>query len=84
MKLDAIRFGLAGAILESFAVFALTLIAIASGHGTEVLALLTDLPGYEVTMIGSLVGAGYGFISGFIKFFIFAFTYNMLGPEKEP
>ncbi len=82
MRLDAVRFGLAGAIIESFLIFTLTLIVIASDHGFDTLNQLgIFLPGYEVSMIGSLVGAGYGFICGFATFFIFAFTYNTLGPE---
>lgn len=83
MRIDAVRLGLAGGFIESFLLFVLTLIAMTNGYGTEILSLLNDLPGFEVTMIGSLVGAGYGFILGFIKLFALAFIYNLLGSEKE-
>jgi|HubBroStandDraft_6_1064221.scaffolds.fasta_scaffold741319_1 hypothetical protein len=83
MRLDPVRLGLAYGLIEAFLLFLFTLLAIV-GHGEDSLSKLKEfLPGYEITMIGSLVGAGYGFIAGFIKFFCLAFLYNMFGSQKE-
>jgi hypothetical protein len=83
-KIDAIRFGLAGGILSMIIIFVLTLIASINGFGLNYLELLKDLfPGYEIGVIGSLVGAGYGFILGFMKLFVLAFIYNILGPANK-
>jgi hypothetical protein len=83
-KIDAIRFGLAGGIVAMALIFILTLLATASGFGHGYLNLLKDIfPGYEIGVVGSLVGAGYAFIFGFIKLFALAFIYNMLGPASK-
>lgn len=83
-KIDAIRFGLAGGIVAMLMVFTLTLLATALGFAQGYLSLLKDIfPGYEIGVVGSLVGAGYAFIIGFIKLFALAFIYNMLGPAQK-
>lgn len=83
-KIDAIRLGLAGGIVAAVLVFSITLLATASGFGHEILALLRDVfPGYNIGVVGSLVGAGYAFVAGFIQLFALAFVYNVLGPAQE-
>lgn len=83
-KIDAIRFGLAGGIIAMLMVFGLTLLATVSGFGHGYLSVLKDLfPGYEIGIVGSLVGAGYAFGLGFVKLFALAFIYNLLGPSSE-
>jgi hypothetical protein len=83
-KIDAIRLGLAGGIIAMLMIFGLTLLATLSGIGHGYLSVLKDIfPGYEIGVVGSLVGAGYAFALGFVKLFALAFIYNLLGPSSE-
>jgi len=84
VRIDALRLGLAGGIMVSVMMFVMTLVSSVSGFAIEWLILLKGIfIGYEVSVIGSLVGAGYGFFLGFIKLFLLAFIYNLLGPSED-
>jgi hypothetical protein len=73
------RFALAGGVLGALYMFVMTWVVIVSGHGSDVFHLVESVyPGYHVTAVGSIVGAVYGFISGFIKLGIVAWVYNYL------
>jgi hypothetical protein len=83
LNLDALRFGLAGGIVSGFLIFVMTIICQIWGTGQQVLTLWIDLfPGYEISMVGSLIGACYGLGIGFFKLYFLAFVYNMLAPLK--
>jgi len=77
--LNAKNFGLAGGILGAVIMFAATLISLVNGYGSEFLKLMASIyPGYGVNGIGVITGAIYGFIDGFICYYIFALIYNKL------
>lgn len=83
LHIDALRFGIAGAIVSGFFIFGLTLVAYISGIGREFLMTLMNLfPGFEINLVGSLVGAGYGMVTGFFKLYFLAFIYNLLASDR--
>jgi hypothetical protein len=39
--------------------------------------------GYRVTFVGSLIGWGYGFITGFLAGYLMAMLYNSIGARRQ-
>jgi protoporphyrinogen oxidase len=78
-KLDRMAFGLSLGMTAGLLLFLATLILVLKG-GDPVgpnLALLSQyFPGYRVTVPGSVLGLAYGFITGFIGGWSFAFLRN--------
>lgn len=82
MKLNPKNFGLAGGILFALCKVIMTSLALFAGYGTEVMNLIVSLyPGYTISVAGIFLGAIYGFIDGFVAFYVFAWLYNKL--EKK-
>ena len=79
-KFDNTALGVACGAVLGLAILAATLILILKG-GSEVgptLALLGQFfPGYTVTLAGSLIGLAYGFVTGFVLGWFFAFLHNV-------
>jgi len=79
LKLDRVAFGLSLGSVVGVLLFLATLWIVLKGGDTvgPKLRLLNQyFPGYSVTASGSVLGLGYGFISGFIGGWIFAFLRN--------
>jgi len=81
LKLDAVKFGLAGGILTALCVATTTLAGIYGWMGGFSMwnSIIIDIYGnlgYNITWAGLLLGAIYGFIDGFIATWIFALIYN--------
>jgi protoporphyrinogen oxidase len=78
-KLDRVAFGIAVGALAGTLLFAATL-ALALGDNETIgvsLGLLRHyFPGYSVSPVGSLSGLAYGFVSGFVGGWAFAFLRN--------
>ena len=82
MKLNAKNFGLAFGILWGFSVLIMTLISLYTRYAEGFLRLLSEIyPGYKVSLVGSFIGCVYGFVDGFIGFYLFALIYNFLQKE---
>jgi len=79
MKLDSGAFGIALGLTSGLALFFTTLMVALNGR-VEVIQkmLLLDqyLPGYEITVSGSVLGLVYGFMIGFFVGWWFAFLRN--------
>ena len=79
MKLDRIALGVSVGLATGLGLFLVTLVLVLKG-GIDVgrnLELLSQYyPGYSVTLHGSLLGLFYGFMSGFIGGWTFAFVRN--------
>ena len=73
-------FALAGGIVWAVGVLLLGLAALyIDGWGGAIVELLDSIYiGYEATPIGSVIGAVWGFIDGFIGCAAFAWLYNKL------
>lgn len=81
--MNALRWGLSGAILWGVGLFILTWIAKLTGFGMFWLVQWMDLyPGYALTASGSIVGLVYAFVTGFIAFFLMAWLYNLLNKKS--
>jgi hypothetical protein len=79
-RLHSIALGIACGILMGSGILAATVILLLKG-GNQVgrnLALLAQyFPGYSVTWTGSLVGAAYGLLAGFILGWLLASLRNL-------
>jgi protoporphyrinogen oxidase len=79
-KLDRVAFGVSMGVVAGMLLFLASLILVLKG-GTVVgpnLQLLDQyFPGYRVTMSGSLLGLAYGFFTGFVSGWGFAFLRNI-------
>ncbi len=83
MKLNAKNFGLAFGILWGVFLFIMTLLSVFTGYGLDFFKILSSIyPGYKVSYLGSVVGLIYGFLDGFIGFYLFALIYNFLQKEE--
>jgi hypothetical protein len=74
------RLGLAAGIVNGVFMFLLTLAVMYYNYGTDTARMAGDLyPGYDTTWPGSLMALIWGFIGGFITFFLIAALYNLFG-----
>ena len=79
LRLDRLAFGLSLGITSGLLLFLATIILVLKGGGAvgPNLQLLSQyFPGYSVTLSGSVLGLGYGFVSGFVAGGGFAFLRN--------
>ncbi len=79
MRLNPMRLGLAGGIVWGVSLLILTLLSVWTGYSTEFLNLINSIyPGYQISVVGGMIGLGYGFLDGFVGLYIFAWLYNWL------
>jgi hypothetical protein len=85
MKLDVKAFALACAVFWGLAVLLVTWwIILFEGATGEVTVLGHIYRGYNISMVGSLIGLAWAFVDGLICGAIFAWLYNLLvGKPKE-
>jgi len=77
--INAKNFGLAGGIFWGVSLFLLTIISVFTGFAGDVLVLLKGVYiGYDITLLGSVIGLIYAFLDGFIGCYIFIWIYNKL------
>jgi protoporphyrinogen oxidase len=80
LKLDRGAFGVALGVVCGLALFAATLVLVLRGGANvgATLGLLRNyFPGYRVTPLGSVLGLGYGFLTGFVLGWTTAFFRNL-------
>ena len=78
-KLDRVALGLSMGTMAGLLVFLATIILVLKGGdvvGPKLQLLDQYFPGYSVTMSGSLLGLCYGYITGFVGGWGFAFVRN--------
>ncbi len=80
MKLDAVRFGLAGGIMSAICISLSSIVGMFGYFNmhNSMLMEMYGMFGYSASWLGVLLGAVYGFIDGFVLVFIFAWIYNKL------
>jgi len=82
MKLNALKFALAGGIYLAACAAAATIAALLKVPGfaeiTGLLSRIYGFYGYSVSWAGVLAGAFWGFVEGFVHIGIFAWLYNLL------
>jgi len=78
-KLDVKALGLTLGIVWGGSLLVMGLVAMSSGYGTGFVASVGSLyVGYKPTLVGSLAGAGLGFLDAGIGGLIIAWLYNKL------
>lgn len=78
-KIDRLAFGLSIGTLAGILVFLATIALVFKGGdvvGPNLQLLSQYFPGYSVTAAGSLLGLAYGFVTGFLGGWSFAFVRN--------
>jgi len=78
---NEVNFGISGGIISGACIFLMTLGYLLFGFFPESLSLVQDIYGklgYDVNWFGLFLGAIYGFIDGFIIFWVFSLIYNRL------
>lgn len=87
MKLNAMKLALTGGIYFGACYALCTLASLWGIPGfppfTKLLVDFYGPWGYDVTYLGVLVGAIWGFVEGFIHLGIFGWLYNMMVGEKD-
>jgi len=84
MKLDAMKFGIAGGAISALFVMMLALGSAFMGWGTGLLdSLATMYVGYKAGFVGGLIGAVWAFVEGFVTFYLLAWVYDYLQREKS-
>ncbi len=77
MKCDPVPLGVGIGVILAVYVFLLGLIAMWWNWGTVIVTVLGSLYiGYEPTFIGSILGAIWAFVDGFIAGVVIALVYN--------
>lgn len=78
-RLDSTALGIAVGTLLGLGLFSATVFLLVKGgpHVGQNLSLLSQyFPGYRVTWKGSVIGLGYGFVSGFVAGWLLALVRN--------
>ena len=78
MKIRPLGFGMSIGILWGLSVVIISLLSIYFSYGTAVVTFLTTVYlGYELTLVGVLIGTGWAFLDGFVGGFLLAAVYNL-------
>lgn len=73
------RAALTGGIVWGACIFLSTLAAIYFGYGIAFLEWVGSIyPGYSISLVGSIVGAIYGFFDVFIAIYIISWLYSKI------
>ncbi len=80
-KLNSVKLGLAGGIIFAVCVLATTIVGMYLGKFPQWIGMLLDIYGflgYTVNWFGAVLGAVYGFVDGFVFFWLLGVLYNWL------
>jgi len=83
MSLNGKAMAVAAAVLWGAAVFVATLTAALRGAGEHLGHLAAVYPGYQVSYLGSLIGLGYGLVTGAVAGALLAWLYNKMSHTAQ-
>ena len=86
LRLNANILGVVLGIIVGLGIFVATNFLILKGGavvGPHLALLGNFFPGYRVTFLGSIIGFGYGLLSGYLAGFIIATIYNQVVKIKS-
>lgn len=73
------KLGLAAGIVWGLSMFVCTILAMWTGYSGMFLHMMGSIyPGFTISWLGVFLGAIYGFIDGFVGFFLLGYVYNKL------
>ena len=80
IKLDALRFGLAGGIISALCVALSTIVGMFSYYEihNSMMIEMYGMFGYSISWMGVFFGAIYGFLDGFVVAWLLILIYNKL------
>lgn len=81
IRLDAVIHGIVFGLVAGFLLFIATIWLVIKGGpvvGPNLALLGQFFIGYSVTVLGSFIGFGYGFLSGFLGGYFIATIYNWI------
>ncbi len=74
-----VQLGIAGGIVWGGCMFISTFLALYFDWGRQFLEMMSGIyPGYQITLLGSIVGLVYGFFDAFIGLILLGWIYNRL------
>ena len=77
MTLNPKSLGLAGGVVKGLLMFIITILAVVTGYGVGYLESIVSLfPMVTISITGSVLMLIYGFILGFITFYLIGHFYN--------
>jgi hypothetical protein len=80
-KLNPLKLGLAAGIICGLMIFIMTWISMYTGYGLFWLSQWMDIyPGFDLSIKGTFIGLLFGFVDGFIFFFVLGWLYNLFKP----
>ena len=85
MRLEALIQGLVLGIMTGAGVMAATLVLVVRGGrvvGPHLALLAQFLPGYQVSVVGSLIGFAWGALYGFIVGYLVSTLYNRIATRR--
>jgi hypothetical protein len=86
LYLNATIQGVVAGLVVGFGIFLATNWLVLKGGnlvGPHLALLGQFFIGYEVTFVGSLIGSGYGFVSGFLGGYVIASLYNWFANRRK-
>ena len=79
MKSNVKQAALAGGIIWALTLFLTTLGGVYFGYGIAFLNVWVSIyPGYNISLLGSIIGLVYGFLDMFVGIYIIAWVYGKL------
>lgn len=86
LRLETLAQGIAWGLVAGLGIFVATAWLVLKGGrvvGPHLKLLSQFLPGYEVTLAGSVIGFGYGFIGGFAAGSLVSMVYNRVAARQR-
>lgn len=83
-KIDTLTVALAVGLGMALYVFVMGIVSMVSGRGRGIVGLLSEwYIGFSPTILGSLIGAAWGFADGFLGGLLIAWIYNRLKKARK-
>lgn len=84
MKVNTFKVALTGGIIWGLGMFLTTLFNVYTGYAQDFLRVMQSIyPGFQMTLLGSVVGLVYGFLDVFVGVYVFVWVYNLVvGKQK--
>ncbi len=84
MKLNITAFGISCGAISALSIIIYSVLASVTGFGIEIESIVESLhPGYTLSIAGTIIGAIWEFVYGYLWGVILAWFYNVLSVSKK-